>query len=77
MNRYRVEAKQTISTSYLVEANSEEEAEEKAWMAVDNGIEHTTTYCSSIDGDFEVINVRRLGEEFSIQASFYIKGIET
>jgi len=74
VNHYRVYAKQTISTSYLVMANSEEEAEEKAWMAVDDGIEPTTSYCE--DGDFEVINVRRLGREFSIQASFYIKGIE-
>ena len=69
MNRYRVEARQTLSTSYLVEANSEQEAKELAWMASDEGIEPTTSYCET--GDFHVINVQSVGAEyFNRQVSF-------
>ena len=74
MNHYRVEAKQTISASYLVEANSEQEAKELAWMASDEGIEPTTSYCET--GGFEVINVERVeAESFNRQANF-IKWVE-
>ena len=53
MNRYRVEARETIYTSYLVEASSKEEAQE---MVEYDDMEPTTSYCE--DGDFHVFNVK-------------------